>query len=347
VRGVDIVATPLLDVSELTTVFNTDDGLVRAVQDVSFSVERGQTLGLVGESGCGKSVTGLSLMQLVPGSGRVEKGRILFCRNGESQRIDIARLAPHSDAIRAIRGNDIAMVFQEPMTSLNPVYTAGSQIAEAVSLHQKVGKREAFARAVEMLDKVGIPNPKQRANEYPHQLSGGMRQRVMIAMALCCQPSLLVADEPTTALDVTIQAQVLDLMKELQREFGMAILMITHDMGVIADMADQVVVMYAGRVMEQGSPDDVFYNPLHPYTRGLLSSIPVLGKRSKTRLSQIPGSVPHLLGLPKGCPFRPRCASQMPDCGELPHLLPFAEARGKEASSGKHCVRCWLYERHE
>ena len=341
------MSTPLLEVSELNTVFHTDDGLVRAVQDVSFSVQRGQTLGLVGESGCGKSVTGLSLMQLVPGSGKVEGGRILFARDAETPPVDIARLAPQSDAIRAIRGNEIAMVFQEPMTSLNPVYTAGSQIAEAVILHQKVGRNEALARAVEMLDKVGIPNPKQRAKEYPHQLSGGMRQRVMIAMALCCQPSLLVADEPTTALDVTIQAQVLDLMKGLQHEFGMAILIITHDMGVIADMADEVVVMYAGRVMEQGSPDDVFYNPLHPYTRGLLSSIPVLGKRSRARLSQIPGTVPHLLALPKGCPFGPRCSSRMPKCVELPHLIPPAQASDEGGSSSKHCVRCWLHEQHE
>ena len=262
-------------------------------------------MGLVGESGCGKSVTGLSLMQLVPGNGKVETGRILFAREEGSDPVDIAQLPPNSDAIRAIRGNDIAMVFQEPMTSLNPVYTVGDQIAEGVMLHQKADKREARASAVEMLDKVGIPNAQLRAKEYPHQLSGGMRQRVMIAMALCCQPSLLVADEPTTALDVTIQAQVLELMKELQQEFGMAILIITHDMGVIADMADEVVVMYAGRVMEQGDPDALFYNPLHPYTRGLLASIPVLGDRSKERLDQIPGTVPHLLALPKGCPFRP------------------------------------------
>jgi oligopeptide/dipeptide ABC transporter ATP-binding protein len=286
-------------------------------------------------------------MQLVPGSGRVAGGRILFSRNGEGSPVDIAQLAPQGDAIRTIRGNEIAMVFQEPMTSLNPVYTVGSQIAEAVILHQKVSKNEAHARAVEMLDKVGIPNPKQRAKEYPHQLSGGMRQRVMIAMALCCQPSLLVADEPTTALDVTIQAQVLDLMKELQDEYGMAILIITHDMGVVADMADDVVVMYAGRVMEQGRPDDVFYDPLHPYTRGLLASIPVLGKRTKERLNQIPGTVPHLLALPKGCPFRPRCASRMPECTELPSLRPPARASGEREDAGEHCVRCWLHEQHE
>ncbi len=336
------MSTPLLEVSALNTVFYTDDGVAPAVQDVSFTIQRGKTLGLVGESGCGKSVTGLSLMQLVPGRGKVVSGRILFSRDPGGDVVDIARLSPHGDAIRAIRGNDIAMVFQEPMTSLNPVYTAGSQIAEAVILHQKVGKKEALDRAVAMLDKVGIPNPAQRSKEYPHQLSGGMRQRVMIAMALCCQPSLLVADEPTTALDVTIQAQVLDLMKELQREFGMAILLITHDMGVIADMADEVVVMYAGRVVEQGNPEDIFYHPLHPYTRGLLASMPVLGKRSTQRLNQIPGTVPHLLALPKGCPFRTRCASQIAVCKGLPHLLPH-----EEETSSTHCVRCWLYEPHE
>jgi len=334
-----------LEVVDLTTAFHTDDGIARAVQEVSFSIPRGKTVGLVGESGCGKSVTGLSLMQLVQGRGRVEGGQILFRKDDHSAPIDIAKLDPRGDAIRAIRGNEIAMVFQEPMTSLNPVYTVGNQIAEAVILHQKVGKKEAHERAVQMLGKVGIPNPSQRVFEYPHQLSGGMRQRVMIAIALCCQPSLVIADEPTTALDVTIQAQVLDLMKDLQRELGMAILIITHDMGVIADMADEVVVMYAGRVVEQGSPDQIFYNPLHPYTKGLLSSIPVLGRRSKEKLNQIPGTVPHLLALPKGCPFRPRCSYRMPKCMELPTLKqPNPSAVDKEDNAGNHCVRCWLYE---
>ena len=334
----------LLKVSGLNTVFHTDEGVVHAVDDVSFTVQRGQTLGLVGESGCGKSVTGLSLMQLVSGSGSVEGGSILFFRDAESPPMDIAKLAPDSDTIRSIRGNDIAMVFQEPMTSLNPVYTVGNQIAEAVILHQKVGKKEARDRAVEMLGKVGIPNPKQRVHEYPHQLSGGMRQRVMIAMALSCQPSLLVADEPTTALDVTIQAQVLDLMKDLQQEFGMAILLITHDMGVIADMADEVVVMYAGRVMEQGTPEDIFYSPLHPYTQGLLASIPVLGDRSKERLDQIPGTVPHLLALPKGCPFRPRCTRRLSKCTQLPDLVARASAPDGGEKGIEHGVRCWLHE---
>ena len=335
---------PLLEVTGLTTVFPTEDGLVRAVQDVSFAIERGKTLGLVGESGCGKSVTGFSLMQLVPGKGRVEAGSILFRRDDSSTPVDIAKLDPHGNAIRAIRGNDIAMVFQEPMTSLNPVYTVGNQIAEAVILHQKVGKKAALALAVEMLARVGISNPKQRVDEYPHQLSGGMRQRVMIAMALSCRPALVIADEPTTALDVTIQAQVLALMKSLQREFGMAILLITHDMGVIAEMADEVVVMYAGRVVEQGSPEAIFYRPLHPYTKGLLSSIPVLGKRSKERLNQVPGSVPHLLALPKGCPFRPRCPSRMAKCTEMPALKVHAPTPGEEHDSCKHAARCWLHD---
>jgi len=220
------------------------------------------------------------------------------------------------------------------MTSLNPVYTVGNQIAESVMLHQKVGKREGRERAIEMLAKVRIPNPRQRVDEYPHQLSGGMRQRVMIAMALCCQPALVIADEPTTALDVTIQAQVLDLMKDLQQEIGMAILMITHDMGVIADVSDEVVVMYAGRVVEQGPPEEIFHNPLHPYTRGLLASIPILGKRSRTRLTSIPGTVPHMLALPKGCPFRPRCRACMPKCSALPEL--------RSISGSDRLVRCWL-----
>jgi oligopeptide/dipeptide ABC transporter ATP-binding protein len=237
--------------------------------------------------------------------------------------------------MRSIRGNEIAMVFQEPMTSLNPVYTIGSQIAEAIILHRRVSRKEARQQAIEMLARVGIPGPQQRVDEYPHQLSGGMRQRAMIAMALCCHPSLLIADEPTTALDVTIQAQVLDLMRELQQEMGMAILMITHDLGVIADLSDEVVVMYAGRVVERGSLDEIFYEPLHPYTRGLLASIPVLGRRTKERLYSIPGTVPHPLALPKGCPFRPRCTERMRICLEMPELKDMGEG---------HLVRCWLYD---
>src|SRR5947209_13487311 len=301
---------PLIEIQDLRTQFVTDDGLVTAVDGVSFTIPRGKTLGLVGESGCGKSVTGLSLLQLVPPPGRVAGGRILYYREAGGEPLDLAALSPRSDAMRAIRGNEIAMIFQEPMTSLNPVYTIGDQIGEAVMLHQGVKRKEARERAIAMLDRVGIASPRQRVDEYPHQLSGGMRQRAMIAMALSCRPALLIADEPTTALDVTIQAQILDLLRELQEgeESGMAILLISHDLGVIAELADEVVVMYAGRVVERGPVDALFYEPLHPYTRGLLRSIPVLGSPKKERLTSIPGIVPSLLALPSGCPFRPRCA---------------------------------------
>ena len=326
------MAESLLEISGLSTIFPTDDGIIRAVNDVSFSISRGQTIGLVGESGCGKSVTGLSILQLVPSPGIIEHGQILYHRDGDKEPIDIPKLPARGELMRSIRGNEIAMIFQEPMTSLNPVYTIGSQIVEAIVLHQRVGKKAAREQAVEMLARVGIPGPRQRADEYPHQLSGGMRQRAMIAMALCCHPAMLIADEPTTALDVTIQAQVLDLMRELQQEMGMAILMITHDLGVIADLVDEVVVMYAGRVVEKGSLDAIFYEPLHPYTHGLLASIPVLGKPTGERLRSIMGTVPHPLALPKGCAFRPRCMERMPVCLEMPEL--------KEVQTG-HAVRCW------
>ena len=328
------MVNPLLEISGLSTVFPTDDGIVRAVNDVTLSISGGQTLGLVGESGCGKSVTGLSILQLVPSPGIIKQGQILYRRNGADDTVDITKLPPRGDEMRSIRGNEIAMIFQEPMTSLNPVYTIGNQIAESIILHQRLGKKKAREHAIEMLARVGIPGPRQRVDEYPHQLSGGMRQRVMIAMALCCNPVMLIADEPTTALDVTIQAQVLDLMRELQQEMGMAILMITHDLGVIADLADEVVVMYAGRVVEKGSLDAIFYESMHPYTRGLLASIPVLGKQSGERLRSIPGTVPHPLALPTGCMFRPRCKERTPACLEMPEL--------KEEQPG-HAVRCWLY----
>lgn len=330
---------PLLEISGLKTVFPTDDGVVNAVSDVSFEIGPGQTVGVVGESGCGKSITGLSLLQLVPSPGRIEAGEILFHRNGDDEPLDIAQVSPKSELMRQIRGNEIAIIFQEPMTSLNPVYTVGNQIAEVIVLHEQVDKRTARERAIEMITRVGIPAPAQRVDEYPHQLSGGMRQRIMIAMALCCSPTLLIADEPTTALDVTIQAQVLGLMQELQAEMGMAIMLITHDLGVIAELADEVVVMYAGRVVERGTVDDIFYNPLHPYTQGLLKSIPILGKTPQKTLPSIPGTVPHPLGLPAGCSFQPRCSERMPECEQMPEL---AIING-EAESCRHAVRCWLH----
>lgn len=327
---------PLLEISGLKTVFPTDDGIVNAVNDVSFEIARGQTVGVVGESGCGKSITGLSLLQLVPSPGRIEAGKLLFHRNGDDTPLDIAQVSPKSELMRQIRGNEIAIIFQEPMTSLNPVYTVGNQIAESVILHEGVDKKTARERAIEMLARVGIPAPAQRVDEYPHQLSGGMRQRVMIAIALCCSPALLIADEPTTALDVTIQAQVLALMQELQDEMGMAIMLITHDLGVIAELADEVVVMYAGRVVEKGSVDDIFYNPLHPYTRGLLKSIPVLGETGQETLSSIAGTVPHPLALPVGCSFAPRCEERMSACEQMPELNIIDNA---------HAARCWLHEK--
>jgi len=325
---------PLLDIAGLSTIFNTDDGAIRAVDDVSFSINRGQTLGIVGESGCGKSVTGLSILQL-QSPGHIEKGQIHYYKSNKDLPIDITQLAPKSEEMRSIRGNDIAMIFQEPMTSLNPVYTIGNQISEAVVLHQQVSKKEARSRSIEMLERVGIPAPHKRVDDYPHQFSGGMRQRAMIAMALSCNPSLLIADEPTTALDVTIQAQVLDLMRELQEELGMAIMMITHDLGVIAEITNEIVIMYAGRVVEKGNLDQIFYHPLHPYTRGLLASIPVLGADSPKQLHSISGSVPRPSAMPPGCAFAPRCAERFERCDEMPEL----KAVGEHNS-----VRCWLHE---
>jgi len=308
--------------------------VVRAVDGVSFSIERQKTLGVVGESGCGKSVTALTIMGLVPmPPGRIVSGKVLYHRDGDV--IDITKLNPKGKEIRSIRGNEIAMIFQEPMTSLNPVYTIGNQIMEAIILHQKVRKREARKRAIEMLKAVGIPSPEQRVDEYPHQLSGGMRQRAMIAMALSCNPSLLIADEPTTALDVTIQAQILELMKQLQQEFRMAIMMITHNLGVIAETSDDMVVMYMGKVVEESDVRSVFHEPKHPYTQGLMKSIPSLAKR-KERLEPIKGVVPDPYNLPPGCVFGPRCPYAMEICGqEEPPVF--------EVEPG-HWAKCWLYK---
>jgi oligopeptide/dipeptide ABC transporter ATP-binding protein len=314
----------LLQLQDIRTYFPTQDGIVKAVDGVSLSIRHGETLGVVGESGCGKSITALSIMRLIERPGRVVSGSI---RLGDRD-----LLALSDDEMRDVRGKTIAMIFQEPMTSLNPVFTCGSQIAEAVALHEGVSGREAAARAVEMLAQVGIPDPKRRADEYPHQLSGGMRQRVMIAMALSANPELLIADEPTTALDVTIQAQILELMKVLRERNRMAILLITHDLGVIAEMADDVVVMYAGKVVEASDVITVFEQPHHPYSKGLLASIPRLGQK-RQRLEVIKGVVPNPLNLPTGCLFKRRCPYAMPICDTPP---PF-----QEVAPG-HVSRCWL-----
>jgi oligopeptide/dipeptide ABC transporter ATP-binding protein len=308
----------LLTVRDLAVAFDTDAGLLRAVDGVSFAIPRGRTLGLVGESGCGKSVTALSLLGLLPRpSGRIVGGSVHF------EGADLAAATPAE--LQCIRGGRIGMVFQEPMTALNPVHRIGRQLAEVFLLHRTRDKREAARLAVEMLAKVGIPSPEIRAQEYPHQLSGGMRQRVVIAMALACSPALLIADEPTTALDVTIQAQILDLLRGLQRELGMAILLITHDLGVVAEMCDEVVVMYAGRIAEQGPVEAIFARPAHPYTQGLLAAVPRLEAVRKSRLATIPGLVPGLAEMPAGCRFANRCAHATPACAAPPPLETVAE----------------------
>jgi oligopeptide/dipeptide ABC transporter ATP-binding protein len=324
---------PLIEVRNLKTYFYTEDGVVRAVDGVDFTIEPEKTLGIVGESGCGKSVTALSIMGLVQSPpGRIEDGEILYYREGKAT--DLAQLNPKGREMRSIRGNEIAMIFQEPMTSLNPVYTIGNQIMEAIILHQHLKKKAARTKAIEMLRAVGIPLPEQRVGEYPHQLSGGMRQRAMIAMALSCNPSLLIADEPTTALDVTIQAQVLDLMNALRREFKAAIQFITHNLGVIASMADDVVVMYLGRIVEGSSVAAVFHDPKHPYTQGLMHSIPSLASR-KERLIPIKGVVPDPFDVPPGCGFEPRCPHAMEICKtKMPPL--------KDVTAN-HQAACWLY----
>jgi oligopeptide/dipeptide ABC transporter ATP-binding protein len=328
----------ILEVKNLRTSFFSDEGEVKAVDDVSFDVFKGKTLGIVGESGCGKSVTSLSIMRLVPNPpGRTVGGEILY-KGTNLLNLD----AP---AMRKIRGNQISMIFQEPMTSLNPVFTIGNQIVEAITLHQDLSKKEARNKAIEMLKLVGIPSPDKRVDDYPHQLSGGMRQRVMIAMALSCDPQVLIADEPTTALDVTIQAQILDLLRELQAKVGMGLILITHDLGVVAEMAHEVAVMYAGKVVEHGTVYEIFKNPKMPYTRGLLNSIPTLskdptGKVKKTRLETIPGIVPNMLHLPQGCRFQDRCTFVIDQCrGKEPDLRTIAQATSQEATI-QHQIRC-------
>jgi len=315
----------LLDIRQLRVEFHTLEGICHAVDNVSLSIDYGEIIGLVGESGCGKTVSALSVLRLIPyPPGKIVAGNIFF------EAIDLLRLNPKE--MRKIRGNSISMIFQEPMASLNPLFTIGDQIAEVFMLHRGKGKKEAWAHTVEMLDKVKIPDPHKRANEYPHQLSGGLRQRVMIAMALACNPKLLIADEPTTALDVTTQAQILDLLLKLKEEFNTSIMLITHNLGIVAEMAAKIFVMYAGRIVEGGSAQDIFDGPVHPYTRGLLRSMPY-NKRRDELLPEIAGSVPNLYRMPKGCPFYPRCDSRFASCKGPPPT--------KEVKGG-HLVSCWL-----
>lgn len=318
----------LVEFKGVKTYFYTEDGVVKAVDDVSFNIRPGETIGIVGESGCGKSVTAMSLMRLIPNPpGKIVGGEILFK--------DKNILKLNDEEMRKIRGNEISVIFQEPMTSLNPVFTIGEQIGEVVELHQNMDKVQAEKKAIEMLKLVGIPRAEQIVKSYPHELSGGMRQRAMIAMALACNPELLIADEPTTALDVTIQAQILDLMRNIKEKINTSIMLITHDLGVIAEMADYVVVMYCGKVIEEAPVKELFAHPMHPYTVGLLNSKPAINKDME-RLYSIPGQVPNPMGLPEDCHFCPRCERVMNKCRETqPHLIEVAE---------NHKVACWLYE---
>jgi oligopeptide/dipeptide ABC transporter ATP-binding protein len=324
----------LLEVKGLKTYFFTEDGVVKAVDGLDFKIKLGEVLGLVGESGCGKSVTALSIMQLIRTPGKIVDGEIVF------HSLNLRTISERE--IQQIRGNRISMIFQQPQSSLNPVFTVGDQIAEVFQIHHGLGKSEAWEKSVDLLQMVGIPEPEQKAHAYPHEMSGGQAQRVMIAMALALSPELLIADEPTTALDVTIQAQILDLMRELRNQLDTAIILITHDLGVIAEIADWVAVMYAGQIVEQASVTNLFEQPLHPYTQGLIDSIPVLGE-DKDRLNVIDGGVPNLIDLPPGCRFAPRCpaclAYDLSICVEqIPNLKP---------AQTNHLVRCWLYHNFE
>jgi len=306
------VARPILEVRDLRTYFFPEEGTVKAVDGAAFDVYPRKTLGIVGESGCGKSVTARSILRIVERPGRIVNGSILLHRDGEEAGTDLSLLDPDGREMRGIRGGDIALIFQEPMTSFSPVHTVGSQIVETIRLHQDVGKREARERAVDMLRQVGVSSPERRVDQYAFELSGGLRQRAMIALALSCHPRILIADEPTTALDVTTQAQILDLLMALQEREGMAIILITHNLGVVAEMCDEVSVMYLGRVVEQGPVDAIFHNPKHPYTRALLRSMPSIKARVRSRLPVIEGSIPHPYNRPSGCPFHPRCPDFMP-----------------------------------
>jgi peptide/nickel transport system ATP-binding protein len=336
-------SSTLLSVRNLKTYFVQDEGTVKAVDGVSFDLEAGRTLGIVGESGCGKSITARSILRIVDRPGRIVEGEIHFRRRATTgggmadEPVDLATLAPNGAEMRAIRGAEIALIFQEPMSSFSPVHTIGSQIVEAIMLHERVDRRQAREKTIQMLRRVGVSLPEQRVDQLAYQLSGGLRQRAMIAMALSCHPILLIADEPTTALDVTTQTQILGLMRQLQQEDGMAIMLITHDLGVIAEMATDVVVMYLGRVVEQAPVEEIFYAPRHPYTQALLRSIPRIGARSRERLTPIAGSVPHPYDRPTGCPFHPRCASFMAGTCDArePELRPVGD---------RHAVSCFLYE---
>jgi peptide/nickel transport system ATP-binding protein len=331
----------LLSVRNLKTYFAQDEGTVKAVDGVNLDLYPGATLGIVGESGCGKSVTARSILRIVDRPGRIVEGEIQFRRpaanGGPGATVDLARLDSNGSEMRSIRGAEIALIFQEPMSSFSPVHTVGNQIIEAILLHQKLSRREARDRAIDMLKRVGVSSPEERVDQLSNQLSGGLRQRAMIAMALSCHPTLLIADEPTTALDVTTQTQILELMRRLQREDGMAIMLITHDLGVVAEMATDVAVMYLGRVVEQAPVDAIFHAPRHPYTRALLRSIPRMRSRSRERLTPIAGAVPHPYDRPTGCPFHPRCAEFMAGrCDrEAPVLKPVGD---------RHAVSCFLYE---
>jgi len=319
----------VLQVQNLKTSFKTDEGIVKAVNGISFDLHKGEILGIVGESACGKSVTSLSIMRLIPSPpGKIEDGSILF--NGEDL------LSISNDEIRDIRGNKISMIFQDPMTSLNPFLKISTQLIETLMLHQGLSKKEAYSKSIEMLRLVGIPSPENRIDDYPHQFSGGMRQRVMIAMGLSCEPEILIADEPTTALDVTIQAQILELISELSKELNTATIMITHDLGVVAGLCDNICVMYAGRIIEKGDSDQIFNHPKHPYTKGLLKSVPRLDISSKNRLFSINGQPPNLIDLPSCCAFYPRCSQASDTCkSHVPQSV---------ALSGNHEVSCFLYE---
>jgi peptide/nickel transport system ATP-binding protein len=337
--------TPLLEIKDLKTYFYLDEGIVKAVEGADLMVSRQSTVGIVGESGCGKTVTAYSVLQLVERPGRIEAGQILWHREiqeGIEDLVDLVSLKPNSRTMRAIRGGEIAMIFQEPLSSLSPVHTVGDQITEAIRLHRPVDHAEARKQAIEMLHRVGIPKPEQRIDAYPFQLSGGMRQRAMIALALSCYPKLLIADEPTTALDVTTQAQILELMLELQKDFAMSILLITHNLGVVAETCDQVAVMYLGEMVEQADTISLFNDPKHPYTQALLRSIPKLGQRNLGRLDPIRGMVPDPYNRPSGCAFHPRCPQRIPGvCDQQHPSLNQLHATGTNGTT--RTVRCLLY----